>query len=318
MVLVCILFILGFIFVVKGGDWFVDSSISIAKISGLPEILIGATIVSLATTTPEVIVSATAAFNNHTTMSVGNSVGSMICNMGLILGIVFIISPNRSSNRVFKINSCIIILYSFILIITMYDKTINRFESIFLLMLLIIYIILSIIISKKQKKIFNNDIDTLQEQTYFKIFLKFILGIILIILGSHFLIKNGSILANYIGIPEAIISLTLIALGTSLPELVTAISALKKKSTDISVGNIIGANILNIVMVLGVSGFIRPLKILKQNIYLDVPIAMILMLIVVLPSLKIKRSSRIQGILLLTVYILYIILLYITYIGFNS
>lgn len=306
MALVLILFILGLILVIKGGDWFVDSAISIAKLSGLPEIFIGATIVSIATTLPEVIVSATGALDGKTTMSLGNAVGSMICNVGLILGITNLISPSKKLSKIFNIKSLILITYSLILIVFSYNGIINRTESLFLLFLFILFLSFNTFSLKKNK---NNDKSIAYEiskQEIIRIASFFIIGILAIILGSNLLIKNGSELARYIGIPEGIIALTLIALGTSLPELVTALTALKKGNSELSVGNILGANILNISLVLGVSGVISPIEILPRNIRFDIPIALLLALLLIVPSMKNKRVSRFQSGVLLTIYVLYI------------
>ncbi|MTI68120.1 MAG: calcium/sodium antiporter [Firmicutes bacterium] len=313
MLVIILMFILGLTLVIKGGDWFVDSSVNIAKISGLPEIFIGATIVSLATTSPELLVSATASYKGYTTMSIGNSLGSMICNMGLILGFLSILRPSNIHSRVFKIKSLILMIYTGILFLLSLNKIINKTEGLFLLVLLIFYIIINSLILKKEKRIKRKLKVTNKEKIIISI--KFIIGILAIIVGSNLLVNNGVLIAEMLKVPEAIISLTLIALGTSLPELVTAISAFKKGNTSISTGNIIGANILNGVLVLGVSSLISPLKILNQNLSIDYLVVFILTLILIIPSLKLKKVTRIQGILLFSIYILYLIVLYLVYLN---
>ncbi|MTI69309.1 MAG: calcium/sodium antiporter [Firmicutes bacterium] len=313
MLVIILMFILGLSLVIKGGDWFVDSSVNIAKISGLPEIFIGATIVSLATTSPELLVSATASYKGYTTMSVGNSLGSMICNMGLILGFLSILKPSNIHSKVFKIKSLILLSYTAILFILSLNKYITKKEGLFLLVLLIFYIIINSLILKKEKRIKSKLKVTKRKKTIISI--KFIIGILAIIIGSNLLVNNGVLIAEMLKVPEAIISLTLIALGTSLPELVTAISAFKKGNTSISTGNIIGANILNGVLVLGVSSLISPLKILNQNLSIDYLVVFILTLILIIPSLKLKKVTRIQGILLFSIYILYLIVLYLVYLS---
>lgn len=305
-----VLFLLGFILVVKGGDWFVDSSVSISRISGLPEIFIGATIVSIATTLPEVIVSSTAAIKGHTTMSVGNGVGSMICNIGLILGFTTLLKPTRTGGRVFRYKSLLVVIYTSILIFISLDRVIDKSESLILLLMLGVYIGFNTLILRKKRTNGNNKRIVADKRELTSIIFYFILGLGGIIAGSNLLINNGIILAEVIGVPEAIISLTLIALGTSLPELVTALTALRKGNTSLSVGNIIGANILNITMVLGISSAIAPLTIIKQNLVLDMPVAGILTVFLILPSLITKKVSRIQGILLLLVYFAYLLLVY--------
>ncbi|WP_427338903.1 calcium/sodium antiporter [Caloranaerobacter sp. DY30410] len=306
-----ILFIFGLILVIKGGDWFVDSSVKIAKISGLPEVFIGATLVSIATTSPEIMVSATAAVKGHSTMSVGNAIGSIICNIGLILGLTNIIMPSKIDKRLFSGKAFLMVLYMILLFILGFNGFIDRADSIILITLFIIYVIYNSysvksrkasVSNKGNKKIFSKEI--------IKIAISFIFGITAILIGANLLIDNGVILAGYLGIPEAIISLTLIALGTSLPELVTAITALRKGHGGLSIGNIIGANVLNITLVIGISGVITPLKLLKQNIFFDFPVALILMLLLLIPFLRRNEITRLNGLMLLLVYIGYITLLY--------
>ncbi|WP_054869848.1 calcium/sodium antiporter [Caloranaerobacter sp. TR13] len=306
-----ILFILGLILVIKGGDWFVDSSVKIAKISGLPEVFIGATLVSIATTSPEIMVSAAAAVKGYSTISVGNAIGSIICNIGLILGLTNIIMPSKIDKSLFSGKAFLMVLYMILLFILGFNGFINRVDSIVLIVLFIIYVIYNsysiksrktLISVQSNKRIFSKEI--------IKIAINFILGITAILIGANLLIDNGVILAGYLGVPEAIIGLTLIALGTSLPELVTAITALRKGHGGLSIGNIIGANILNITLVIGISGVITSLKLLKQNIFFDFPIALILMLLLLIPLSRKNEITRLNGLILLLVYVVYITLLY--------
>jgi len=299
---------------VKGGDLFVDSAVSISKATGLPEIFIGATVVSVATTLPEFLVSSTAALKGYTTMSIGNGVGSIICNIGLILGIVNIISPSKVSGRIFRVKGFTMLVYMAILTILSLDKSINRMDSIILLILLFTYVSMNILILKhKRKNQMTKNIEPIDWRKKFIIGCNFFLGISLIIIGSNLLVNNGVLIAKYLRVPESVISLTIIALGTSLPELTAAITSLAKGYTGLSIGNIIGANILNITMVIGGSASIANLRILKQNIVLDFPVAFLLMGILIIPTLQIKKVSRLQGGLLLSVYFGYLILLYSIY-----
>jgi len=314
MIISTILFILGLILIVKGGDYFIESSVEIAKISKLPKILIGATIVSIATTAPEAIVSITASFKNYTQMSVGNSIGSIICNTGLILGITAIISPTKVKGNFTKLKSLMLILFFIIFLKLSFDRTINYSDAWILLTLLIIYILfdLLVIMHKKNKVIKEKEV-IYSKKNYIKIILLFIIGIVGIFIGSNLLINNGIVIAKFIGIPEAVISLTLIALGTSLPELTTALTALKKGHSSLSIGNIIGANILNISLVLGASGFLNDLDISIQNIYLDFVIAFILILILTLTCIFKGKINRLVGFLLFLIYMIYLFILYYIY-----
>ena len=314
MIIVIVLFILGLLLIVKGGDIFVDSAVKVSKATGLPELFIGATIVSLATTIPEVTVSSTAALKGFTTMSIGNSIGSIICNTGLILGLVNLISPSSTGGRVFRVKSLILVLFIGIFGFLSLDRSISQVDGFILLGLLVGYVLVDTFILKYKKKHNHNaKVAKLRSKEKLKVAINFFLGVAFIIAGANLLINNGVRIAEYIGVPEAVISLTMIALGTSLPELVASVSALVKGYAGLSIGNILGANILNIAMVLGISGSISDLKILKQNLVLDIPMALVLTLIVILPSLVIKKVSRAQGAILLIVYVVYLFLLYTLY-----
>jgi len=302
------LFVFGLLCLIKGGDWFVDAAIEIAKISGLSQVLIGATIVSVATTLPELIVSSTAAFHGETTMSVGNAVGSMICNIGFVLSIAAIFGNIIIRDKHFKIKSITLVLYTLILIACSLDGKIVKLEALLLIFLLVIYLYTNVSILKKDKRVTKNSVTVSNSEVCLrKIIINFILGLCLIFLGSNIIVENGIILARFLRVPTAVISLTIIALGTSMPELVIGISSIIKGNEDISVGNIIGANIFNISLVIGSSGLISELKIIPQNLMLDIPIALFLSLVLIIPSLITKRILKIQGLFMLSIYFSYII-----------
>jgi cation:H+ antiporter len=296
---------------IKGGDWFVDSAVEIAKISGLSQVLIGATIVSVATTLPELIVSSTAAYHGETTMSVGNAVGSMICNIGFILAISSIFGNIVIKDKHFKMKSITLILYTFVLIACSLDMKIVAAESVLLIILLIIYLYTNVRNLSSTKRTINNiKILNKSDIKFEKIIINFILGLILIFIGSNIIVKNGIILAEFMRVPTAVVSLTIIALGTSLPELVVGISSLLKGNEEISVGNIIGANIFNVSLVIGTSGLVSELKIIPQNLMLDMPIAFLLSLVLIIPSLITKRILKIQGLFMISIYFAYIIYIF--------
>lgn len=315
MIITVLLFFIDLILIVKGGDFFIDSSINIARTYHLPEIFIGATIVSIATTAPEGIVSITAAAKDHTTMSIGNAIGSTICNTGLILGIANIIMPSRIKGKFFKVKSIVLMFFFIVVSFLAYDDLITKDDSFILIILLLVYMILDTFILKyKRQQTAHHNREVCSLGRKFKILLFFIIGILSIIGGSNLLINNGVQIAEFIGVPESVISLSLIALGTSLPELTTALTALKKGHTSLSAGNIVGANILNLTFVIGGSGLVSPLTIEKQNIFLDFPVAFLMILTLTLPSLLKNKISRIQAIILLIIYVTYITILYRIYI----
>lgn len=316
MISTIILFLLGFILITKGADIFIESTISVAKKTNIPEIVLGATIVSLATTFPELTVSLFASIKGHTTMSLGNAIGSIICNTGLALGIVAMIKPFKVSRYSFNSKAIILLLSVIALIALGLDRSINRVDSMVLIILLGIYMI------NNYKSISKSDIknrgkvklnSNYSSKEWFKTIMYFTLGITMMVIGSRFLVNNGIKIAQFIGVPQSVISLTVIALGTSLPELVSCLTAIRKNHNAISVGNILGANILNIVSVIAFSAFINEIPILKQTSVIDFPFMILLLLILIIPTFIKEKIFRWQGIAMLVTYICYITTLYFTY-----
>ncbi|SCG82257.1 putative membrane protein MJ0091 [Proteiniborus sp. DW1] len=316
MIYAILLFSIGLLLIIKGGDWFTDSAITLARASGLPEVLIGATIVSLATTLPESIVSISAAKDGFTTMSIGNAVGSIICNTGLILALICVISPSKITSNFFRLKSILLSLYLIIMSYLALDRVIDKSDSLVLIAMLIIYVILDFFILKNriEKKTTSHKLD-LEPKMKLRIGVLFVVGALTIFGGAELLVHSGVVIARSIGVPESVIALSIIALGTSLPELATAITTIKKGHTNMAIGNIVGSNIMNITMVIGVSAFVAPLKVLKQNILLDFPAALIIVSILIIPSFIKKKTYRVQGIVLLVIYVIYLVFLYGFYLG---
>ena len=319
MTVVIILFLLGFILISKGADIFIDCTVKIGKKTGISELILGATIVSFATTLPELTVSVFASIDNNKTMSLGNAVGSIICNTGLILGLVALISPFKVDKKMFSSKSIILLISVILLMILAINGSINRIDGVLLLGLLAIYMYSNIkSVSNQNKSNTKSDLNYCSNERSskyenLKIALLFILGLIMMVVGSRLLVDNGVKIADFIGIPQGIVSLTVIALGTSLPELVSSLTAIRKKHHGISVGNVLGANILNISSVIGFSSLINDLPILAQNIKVDFIFMIILLLTLILPTIKSSKIYRVQGILLLGTYIIYIGTLYFMY-----
>lgn len=315
MIYAILLFSIALLLIVKGGDWFTESAISLARASGIPQVIIGATIVSLATTLPETIVSISAAEDGYTTMSIGNAIGSIICNIGLILAFTCILKPSRITSNFFRLKSFLMILYFFIVSYLSIDGMIGNSDAVMLIVMLIIYVLFDFFILKNRvsKKAFNEKL-RLDSKTKLRVGMFFVIGAISILAGAELLIHSGVIIAKGIGVPESVIALSIIALGTSLPEFATALTSLKKGYTDLAIGNIVGANILNITMVIGISSLTSSLSITRQNIFLDFPVVILLMLVLVIPSFINKKTFRIQGIILLLIYITYLVFLYGVYI----
>ncbi|GAA0179675.1 calcium/sodium antiporter [Clostridium sediminicola] len=330
---VVLLFVLGFVLIVKGGDLFVDASVWIAEITGVPKMLIGATIVSLATTLPELLVSVVAASKGVPDMAIGNAIGSTICNIGLILGICCIFMPGKTE-KAFKPKGLLMLGATLSLMIFSLDRNVDKIEGIMLLLMLVFYVYINLKAVKAARKATLesavevedlNPSDVANGNTIFIHILKFLLGAIGIVLGARLLVDNGVIIAHILRIPQQIISLTLIAIGTSLPELTTAITSIRKGEQSISIGNILGANILNVTMILGTSSLItkngliissrninlfgKVFKSVPQTLYIDVPVSIILMLVVIVPGIVSNKLRKRHGIIMISIYSIYLIFL---------
>ena len=314
-----ILFLIGFVLITKGADIFINCTVDIGKKTKISEIILGATIVSFATTLPELTGSLFASLDGHTTMSLGNAVGSIICNTGLVLGLVAFISPFSVDKKMFFSKSVLLLICVILLLLLGIDKSITQRDSIALLAMLVIYMYSNYrsVVEKGSKSRINNTSKVKGNNNlgeWVKIVLLFALGLIMMVLGSRLLVDNGVIIAEWIGVPQGVISLTVIALGTSLPELVSSLTAIKKNHHAISVGNILGANILNIVSVIGISSIPNDIPILSQNMRIDFPFMIVLLLILILPTIKKNKLYRFQGLIMLIVYLIYIGILYTMYI----
>lgn len=317
MLFIIILFILGFILITKGADIFINYTVIIGKKTNISELVLGATIVSFATTLPELTVSTVASLQGHTTMSLGNAIGSIICNTGLVLGLVAFISPFKVDKNMFFSKSIILLISVFLTVLLSIDGNITRIDALLLLLMLLVYMYTNYKSVEKDSKAGlskNYNRGSINIKEILKISVFFILGLVMMVLGSKLLVDNGIKIAEIIGIPQGIISLTVIALGTSLPELVSSITAIRKKHHAISVGNVLGANILNIVSVIGISAIPNDIPILAQTAKIDFPFMIALLLILIIPTIKKDKLHRWQGMLMLITYLLYMATLYYIYI----
>lgn len=301
-----VLFICGLILIVKGGDFFVDAAAWMAEVSGIPHFLIGATVVSVATTLPELFVSCLGAARGSNAIAIGNAVGSVTANTGLIMAISIIFMPIVAKRSTYLFKSVLLILATAILYIASFGKRFSLIGSAALLIIFAVYTYHSI----KEAK---SGSDTSERREYEKKeiplnILKFLFGAVGIVVGADLLVKSATEIATVSGVPEAVISATIVAVGTSLPELVTAITAIVKKQTSLSVGNIIGANLIDISVILPICSFVSKdgLVSLKQNLYIDFPVCLSVLLIAVIPALKREKFSKVQGFVLLAVYIAYV------------
>ena len=313
MIITIFLFIVGLILLIKGGDWFVDGSVVIAKKLRIPDILIGATIVSIGTTLPEVMVSATSAVSGHGEMAYGNALGSIICNAALIAAITVALRPSKIDANAFKLPTIIFFIAATLYTLVAYLLgEFTRTIGLVLLAIFVIYIILSVRTALKSPKTEKSASEHLNEEDakLTKNILLLVLGAALIALGAKLLVDNGTILAEAIGVPEAVIALTFVAIGTSLPELVTAITSIVKGHGALSLGNVIGANILNLVLVSGVASTVSPFPVpnntqiagINSSLLIDIPVMLFVMAFLTIPALIRGKLSRWQGIVLLVIY----------------
>ena len=307
MIKAILLFILGLVFLIKGGDWFVYGAISLAQKLKIPEFIIGATVVSIGTTLPEVMVSATSAMTGHGEIAYGNAIGSIICNTALIAALTIAIKPGKTFRRAIIRPVIFFFAAATVYCHTAYvTKTYTRGIGILLLSLFVAYM-LSLIFIPVQ-----NDGGS-EEKTAtcgFKQIAALAVGAALIAFGADLLVDNGTIIARELGVPESVIGLTFVALGTSLPELVTAVTSLIKGHSNLSLGNIVGANLFNLVLVSGISITLSPFQLpqsklvgtMNASLVIDIPVMLLVMCILTIPTLINEKLTRTQGITLLAIY----------------
>ena len=307
----------GFILLIKGGDWFVDAATGIAKRFHLPELLIGATVVSIGTTLPEVMTSAMGAMSGSGAIAYGNAIGSIICNTSLIAAITIAIKPGKANKKtlIFPVVFFFIVagFYAFNAYVF---KGFERWTGYALLIAFVVYMIVNLINMKLNPE--EAELEEVEEEAteekkggMLKDLLFLVIGAAVIAVGAYLLVESATDIAHQLGVPESVIGLTVVAIGTSLPELVTAITSLVKGHGSLSLGNIIGANIFNIVLVSGASIAISPFNIpltsmlLGQNASLvfDLPIVFLVMGIMTIPTILKGKLKRWQGISLLAIYI---------------
>lgn len=305
-----ILIIIGFTLLIKGADILVEGSSAIAKKMHISEIIIGLTIVSIGTSMPELVVSTTSALKGYSDMSVGNIIGSNICNLLFILGLSSIIRPVKFQKQTKWIENPMSILLTIIFfIICNINRDINRIEGIILIILFILFLTYTIIIGKKNQK--NEVIIEIEENkkiSMIKNIVLIILGILTLKIGGDLVVYNSEKIAKILKVSDKIISLTIVAIGTSLPELVTSVTAAIKGDSDIAIGNIVGSNIFNMLLILGLSAIIKPINYnITYNFQMIILfIGMILMLI--FPFIKPKNvMSRTNGIIFVMLYLIYMI-----------
>ena len=311
MLIPVLLFIVGLLFLIKGGDWFVDGASALARRFHLPELLIGATVVSIGTTLPEVMVSTMSALSGHGEIAYGNAIGSVICNAALIAAITIAVRPGKVDPKTLKTPVAFFFAAAAIYCIAAYVfGKFTRVMGFIMLAMFVAYMVVNVLQMKNAPAV---DAETSEEEemSLARTLILLVLGAVLIAVGANLLVDNGTLIAQALGVPESVIALTFVAaLGTSLPELVTAITSLAKGHSDLSLGNVVGANVFNLVLVSGVSVSLAPFTIpqnstlfgINSSLVLELPVMLAVMLILTVPALVKGKLNRGQGILLLAIY----------------
>ncbi len=335
MIVPIILLAVGFVLLIKGGDWFVDGATGIARRFHLPEILIGATVVSIGTTLPEVMVSAGAALQGSGSIAYGNAIGSIICNTSLIAALTIAIKPGAAARKSMILPVAFFFGAAVIYCLGAYVfGTFSLLMGIVLLSVFVIYMVSTVLRMKNTSSVLaDTQTETEMEATtgedhvveseekgtkdsLLKDILLLVVGAAVIAFGADLLVDNAIIIAEKFGVSEKVIGLTIVALGTSLPEFVTAITSLIKGHGSLSLGNIIGANLFNLVLVSGVAVTLNPFDVpvsgliggINSSLVLDIPVMLAVMLVLTVPTLLKEKLSRWQGVLLLGIYAAFCVL----------
>ena len=312
-----LLFAVGVILLIKGGDWFVDSAVGIAKKFKVPEIIIGATVVSIGTTLPEVMVSVTAAMNNNGAIAYGNAIGSIICNTSLIAALTIAIRPAPVDRKAVATPVVFFFISAAIYMIAAYIfGRFDRWLGIVMLLVFAVYMSTTIYKGFKNPVQHEEEAEETKDSSLLKDVIVLAISAALIAIGADMLEGSSVSLAGMAGIPTEVVGVTVVALCTSLPELVTAVTALLKGHGALSLGNIIGANIFNLVLVSGAAVTLSPFavpegsKLLGYNtsLLIEIPLMVGVMALMTLPALFKGKLRRWQGVSLLCIYAAFVLL----------
>lgn len=314
---VLLLFAAGLILIIKGGDLFVDAATWIAEASGIPKFIIGATVVSFATTLPEMLVSVFAALEGNADIAVGNAVGSVTANIGLIMCLSLICMNCAMTRKQFGVKAGILLVTIAVLFGFTRDGQLSVLESAMILVFFVIFLAENLIAGhREQGTEAESDVRAkIDAKTMVINIGKFVIGAAAIVLGAQMLIDNGSALARMLNVPDSIIAATMIAIGTSLPELVTTITAIRKKQSSLSVGNIIGANIMDLTLIMPLCALIQGKAMLveRQGMLLDIPACFVISAAALIPALISGKFKRWTGYLIGGLYIVYLIIMFTSF-----
>lgn len=305
-----LLFAVGLVLLIKGGDWFVDGATGIARRFRLPDIIVGATVVSIGTTLPEVMVSTTGALQGQGAMAYGNAIGSIICNTALIAAISVACNPGPVNTKTMKMPVIFFFTSAVVYCLAAYVwGEFPRWLGVVLLGIFVLYLVMNVRHGLQHPDEAPEE-EAGQSRAFWLEVVLLVAGAAVIAVGADLLVEHGTAIAQALGVPETVIALTFVALGTSLPELITTITSLRKGHASLGIGNVIGANVFNLVLVCGTSITLAPFQvpmgklILGQNasLVLDMPLMMLVMLLLTVPALRNKKLARWQGVTLLAIY----------------
>lgn len=313
MIINCLLILAGFILLIKGADWLVDGASGVAKKFHIPEIIIGLTIVSIGTSMPELFVSITSSIQDLEDISLGNVIGSNICNLLLILGLSATINPVifKKETRLIEIPLHLVVTIIFLILCNI-GNDVSRIDSVILILLFIAFLIYTIVMGKKgaETEIPEKEEKKSRKTIWNIIFI--IIGIIALKFGGDFVVDNAKQVAEHFNISQKIIGLTIVAIGTSLPELVTSVTAALKKNSDIAIGNIIGSNIFNMLLIIGAAAAINPMT-YNTSYNLQMIILIVASFVLGLFPYTDRKDEMTQsnGITYLMLYALYMVVLFV-------
>lgn len=305
-----LLFLVGLVLIVKGGDAFVDAATWMAEVSGIPQFVIGATIVSVATTLPEMLVSVIAAAGGSVDMAIGNAIGSVTANTGLILAIAILCMPGVARRGDYLIKSLLLIACVGTLILFTRSGVLSPVGSVILVALFVAFLAENLYSARRGSAARDEQRPRADRSSLVRNIAMFVLGAAGIVAGAQLLVNSSQEMAIRLNVPEIVIAVTIVAVGTSLPELVTTITAILKKQASLSAGNVIGANLIDTALILPICSAVsgQALPIGAQSLSLDFPFCMAVTLVALVPTLITQKFQRWQGVALLGIYILYLVL----------
>lgn len=301
LVLLCV----GFVMLIKGADWFVDGASGIASKFGIPQLVIGLTIVAMGTSAPEAAISIAAAFKGSADITIGNVVGSNIMNVLVILGLTAMITPLAVGKSTLRIEIPFVIVISLILLALGFDGSIGTIDGVILWGIFIVYLAYLFYLAKHGNG--DSEEEEQKKMSFGMAIVWTLIGLVLVVIGSDVTVDAATAIAKMFGMTERFIGLTIVAFGTSLPELVTSITAAKKGSVDIAIGNIVGSNVFNFLFVVGTSALVIPVT-FATAFRLDVLVAVAAMILLLVCCIKDKKLKRLGGAIMLAAYAAYFFL----------